>query len=138
MLTLNDVKAKLIECDEKYSYLYDWCEFLSKVLCEIGNEALDPSKKTGRYVGYRGKVVEEWEEISDRRPFFVVDSITGKSNPDPRVVLIGNIINRAFLPNGLDAMRELYYTTGEKFHGQLWHLESAWDGIGSGYNKWRK
>lgn len=135
MLTMDDVKRKLTECDRKYSMLYDWCGFMSDVLCEIGNEALDSNKKTGNWVGYRGKSVEEWQQLEGKRPFFKMDPITGQYHPDPRVVLIGNVFYQLF-PNHLDAMRELYYTTGEKFHGQLWNLESAWNGIGVGYDKW--
>lgn len=135
MYTMEDVQRKVAECAQKYNKLYDWCEFWSNILCEIGNESLNPSKKTGNYVGYRGKSVEEWEQIEGKRPFFIKDHITGNNHPDPRVVFIGEIFNQAFR-DGLAAMQELYYTTGEKFHGQLWNLESAWNGIGSGYNKW--
>jgi len=110
-----------------------WLDKVADILVEIGNESLDKSKPTGQHVGYRGvSRLEEWSVKEGHFPFHKKDLITNQWNPDPRVILIGKLIDQIgnVSQEGFAYMQEAYYDVLKKYHGSIRLLESAWQGIG--------
>jgi hypothetical protein len=110
-----------------------WLDKVADILIEIGNESLDKSKPTGQFVGYRGvSILEEWSVKDGHSPFHKKDLITNQWNPDPRVILIGKLINEIgeVSQEGFAYMQEAYYDVMKKYHGSIRLLEYAWKGIG--------
>lgn len=133
IMTVNDVIKRIESFSSKALNDDEVLEQLADILVEIGNESLDSSKPTGRSVGYCGVVLDEWSIKKECDPFFRKDSVTGQWHSDPRVILIGNLINDLGNLNKLGGqayMTKTYYMAGKKYHGELRSLEHAWDGIG--------
>lgn len=111
-----------------------------KDLCDelvaIGKEALDYNKPIGGcgYYDRLGKWHNVYEPKENDLDFHVKDPITGKFKPDPRVVRIGEIINKE---GGLSLMQAAFYEVKYSHAGTIKALEYAWHGIGEwiGYIK---
>lgn len=52
---------------------------------------------------------------------------TGKWEPDPMIVKIGDFINRC---GGFDNMQAFFYEVKKHYNGNMRSLECAWGGIG--------
>lgn len=111
-----------------------WLDKVADIIIEIGNESLNRFKPTGSHVGMRGgAILEEWSVKDDCNPFHVKDRVTNKWLPDPRIILIGKLINEVgrVSGEGLQYMQEAYYDTMRKYHGSVRNLDYAWSGIGN-------
>ena len=130
--TAKEVDSLIRQMLTNNSYSNDW-EFvdeLAVILCQIGEEALDPSKIVGK-VGYQNSPLKPmWAIREGKEPFHVNDNITGHMVADPRVVYIGKFIAMVGRQSGHanEYMYELYVATAKLFHNYISPLGYAWSG----------
>ncbi|WP_321425988.1 hypothetical protein [uncultured Bacteroides sp.] len=116
----------------KYQNNYEFLEDMGRMLAVIGEESLDSSKIVGD-TGYKGTHLPLWDIREGMHDFFVIDPITKKSVPDPRVMLLGKMIYMVGNQSGQghEYMYEAYCEAGKIYHGIISSLNYAWNGIGS-------
>lgn len=104
-------------------------------IISIGNESTDPSKayQAGGWsaMGFGGirtvPVHTVWPTKEGMYEFHKKNARTGEWEPDPRIVKIGDFINRC---GGFDNMQAFFYEVKKHYNGSMRSLESAWGGIG--------
>lgn len=130
----DEIVRLLVEIDKSTTDTDSFFAKVSDLMSEICNEALDPTKKIGT-VGYDGSpLIDEWEYKEDCYPFHIKDKITNKMVSDPRVILIGKVLDKFgkdYYQDGMIAMREVYILTAQRIHTTARPLDYAWSGIGS-------
>lgn len=100
-------------------------------LARIGEESLEKDVVVGR-CGYKGVVLPAWKIKEGKRPFHVKDPITGEFKPDPRVLMLGQVMGHfghTYERKGPGYMYELYIDTGQRFHQSISDLGYAWSSI---------
>lgn len=132
--TVEEVARVILQIDKTTQDTDSFFARVSDLMAEICAEALDSSKIIGK-VGYDGSpLIDQWAEKEGCFPFHIKDRITNKMVPDPRVILIGQALDRfgkQYYQNGMIAMREVYILTGQRVHTYMRPLDYAWSGIGS-------
>lgn len=134
--SVQDVVKLIYEIEKTTKDTYSFFDRISDLLAEICSESLDSSKVIG-WVSYDGSPkLDNWEYKDGCYPFHITDTVTGKKTPDPRVIIIGKVLDglgEEWYGDGFVAMHEVYIRTAQRIHTRISALESAWHGIG----KWQ-
>ena len=135
--TTEEVARLLVQFDKTTEDTHGFFEKVSDLMSDICAESLDSTKIIGK-VGYDGSpLIDEWEDKEGCMPFHIKDKITNKMVPDPRVILIGKVLDQFGKQyykdkgDGLIAMREVSIRTAQRIHSTIRPLDYAWNGIGS-------
>jgi len=132
--TTNEIANLLVHFDKTTEDTHSFFEKVSDLMSDICTEALDSTKIIGS-VGYDGSpLIDEWDDRENCMPFHIKDNITDKMVPDPRVILIGKVLDqfgKQYYRDGMMAMREVYIRTAQRVHTTIRPLDYAWSGVGS-------
>lgn len=132
--TTNEIAQLLVEIDKSTTDTDGFFAKVSDLMSDICKEALDSTKITGK-VGYDGSpLVDEWGYKEGCYPFHLKDKITNEMVSDPRVILIGKVLDqfgKQYFRDGMMAMREVYILTAQRIHTTIRPLDYAWSGVGS-------
>lgn len=133
--TAKDVEMIIINGIRNQTYKNDGdlLDALAQMLAGIGNQSLNSAKKVGTVQYAGGPLLDQWDYVDGKKPFFVIDNVTGKKVADPRVVFIGKFAHKlgSVSGQGHEYMYELYVMTGKYYHSFMSDLSFAWDGIAS-------
>lgn len=126
-IIINSIRNRIYKNDG------DLLDALAQMLAGIGNSSLNSSKQVGTVKYADGPLLAQWDYVEGKKPFFVIDNITGKKVSDPRVVFIGKFAHKlgSVSGQGHEYMYELYVLTGKYYHSFMSDLSIAWDGIES-------
>ena len=131
--TTEEVARLLVQFDKTTEDTYGFFEKVSDLLSDICTESLDSTKIIGS-VGYDGSpLIDEWADRENCMPFHIKDKITNQKVPDPRVMLIGKVLDhygKQYYRDGMAAMHEVYIRTAQRIHTSPRSLDYAWSGIG--------
>ena len=130
----DEIVRLLAEIDKSTSDTDSFYARVSDLMADICKEALDSTRIKGK-VSYDGSpLIDEWEYKDGCYPFHIKDKITNKMVSDPRVILIGKVLDnfgKEYHRDGIIAMREVYILTAQRIHTTARPLDYAWSGIGS-------
>ena len=132
--TANETAQLLLQFDKTTKDTYSFFEKVSDLLSDICKESLDSNKIVGT-VGYDGSPqIDAWEYKDNCYPFHIKDAITNEMVADPRVILIGKVLDqfgKQYYRDGMVAMNEVYIRTAQRIHTTIRPLDYAWSGVGS-------